>query len=1083
MKSLLLLVLTSTLMLHASETPVVLWSSSPVQPGETVLVHGGNFCSNSVVELKCGWKKATLSPISVSDTSLMFVYPESWKSGVLTGTIKSGDLTSKPFQINAPSAWWIHGDRNREASVISGSISIFGNCLADSATDLPKVSIKCIEGEKKGKKFSLKTAKSNRFSVRCEQWKQIPAGLYEVTLKRNRKTDPVNAGTIRVSAKTSFVAETIFDITKYGAIPNDGIDDTAAILAAVKKLTANKGGVLFVPRGRYQMTETIELPPGSALRGVNARDAQIYWPDSFEPLDALVKGTHSFEVSDIFLTCANHKDGIVGNWPQPRQPLSEEEKANYKCGNISIRNITLRMLYSQYVNSNMDELKRRIYPIHYARALRLGGENINVTGNDIYCAAGGVFEIRAYWSNFSDNILSRGNIIGWNGYSGQQLVIENNHLGGANCTSFYGLPEGSENIYWGNNYHENNFDGNNRETITGDGRVHAYMDTVTDITPTSFTLKDKPKWRYGIDAWKNGAVQIAGGKGAGQIRRIKSVSDTKIEVVTPWAILPDETSVFNISSFRRRFIYTENKAYDSTVALQLYGSMIEGIIAGNVTSRTGGYNGDAMSGEANWFNQFFNNTIETGNSYRGPRNQVPALDAQLGLLAYGAGTGSHKYPLVRSCVVRNNKLESNAHLTVSGWVVDSLLEKNTIENADKGAIIADAAKNIVLRNNTFNAVDKPYEYKPESVVINPAEELLSAIKGTASLMGWDSTEKMPVEWQKILSDEELSNASPEEIANLWNTMVKSFASFAVKPQNCRPGALTRRTDARWGTGPTKSDSKDAAVISTENSISDKVVETLLGFKVETPNWRTVDAITLGTKAAEAPLQINISNCRIKSTLKLALQSGDSKLEGWTFTLPEIKLEPGKSIGQNATIAKPDGHLRMVKIPLVGKLTGDGWKLSFTTSISDRWETLPLDKFRISKPLDNPLGKQSHIGYIKHSQMPKVAADQLIEAPTEHGRFAFAELYKDAADKGKLIYGTTTLKLKNEVKVRFEFNRNALLYVNGRIVGTTLSRGQWGFVTLQAGENRIETLMQPSSRDKWKFSIPSIKWADQPLELE
>ena len=70
--------------------------------------------------------------------------------------------------------------------------------------------------------------------------------------------------------------------------------------------------------------------------------------------------------------------------------------------------------------------------------------------------------MRAYWSNVSNNRFCRGNIIGWNGFSGQQLIFADNHLGGANCTSFYGLPEGSENIYWGNNYHENNFDGNNR---------------------------------------------------------------------------------------------------------------------------------------------------------------------------------------------------------------------------------------------------------------------------------------------------------------------------------------------------------------------------------------------------------------------------------------------------------------------------------------------------------------------------------------------------------------------------------------------------------------------------------------------
>jgi len=1049
--ALFILLLASTFNLHAAEVqdaPLAIWVSSPVQPGETVLIHGGNFSSNTVVELKCGWKSEVLTPISISDTALMFVYPESWKQGIVTGTIKSGELTSAPFQINAPAVWWIQGDCGRDASTISGSLSLFGNCLADPAVRTPKVTLQSIDGNKRGRSMALKVSQCNAFAIQTANWDAIPAGLYEVTLVRDRKSPPISAGTIRISEKISIIPDTVFDIVEFGAIPNDGVDDTAAILAAIEKLRENCGGILSVPRGRFQMTRTIELPPYSALRGAGADFSQIYWPDSFEPLEALIKGTHSFEVSEIFLTCGNHKDGIVGNWPQPRKPLSEEEKATYKCGNITIRNVTLRMLYSQYINNDLDELKRRIYPIHYARALRLGGENINVTGNDIYCAAGGVFEFRAHWSNISGNTFSRGNIIGWNGYSGQQLIFADNHLGGANCTSFYGLPEGSENIYWGNNYHENNFDGNNRETITGDGRVHAYMDKVENITPTSFTLKGKPEWKYGIDAWKNCAVQIAGGRGVGQIRRVNSISDTKIELESPWSIVPDETSVINISSFRRRFIYTENKAYDSTIALQLYGSMIEGILANNETSRTGGYNGDAMSGEANWFNQFFNNTIHCGNSYRGPRNQVPPLDAQIGLLAYGSGTGDHKYPLVRSCIVRNNTLKSSAHLNVMGWVVDSLLENNTIENADTGVTIDDAARNIVLRNNVFHNVDRPFLYNPDSVIISLAEELQAAMNGVASLMGWNSPAGMPAGWQSILADKKLLQATPEEVAALWEKAVGAFAG-----QNAG------------------------------SAVSEKIVETLLGISIQTPNWRTAYPVTQGSRAASAPLMIRIPLSRVKATLKLSFQPSEFPLEGWSLTIPELNLEPGRLVDVNATITRPEGPIRFPKFPLLGELTGDGWKLNFTTSLSDPWEALAIDGFKVSSPFDNPMGKQSQLGYVQYNQLPKVAADQLVDAPTRNGRFDFESFFSEPQNEGKVIYGAAMLKIRNPVKVRFEFSRNCLLFVNGKIVGTTLGRGQWGFVSLQEGENKVEVLMLPAKRDEWKFGIPRIKWAEEIMVFE
>ena len=1049
-----LLFLAGTTRLYAAEehsvadAPVVIWASSPVQPGETVLVHGGNFGEHPVVDLTGGQQKQTVTPLSVSETALMFVYPQSWKSGIASVVVKSGEAASRPFQLNAPDIWWVQGDRGREASTESGNVSLFGNCLAEPGSAGPRLSLRSIDAGTPGKTVPLAVEKFNRYAIRTANWGAIPAGLYEVLLVGSGNPTPVSAGKIKVSLRKNTVPKEVFNVVEFGAIPNDGIDDTPAILAAVAKLKENGGGVLFFPRGRFQMSETIELPPHSVLRGEGADYSQIYWPDTFEPLEALVQGTHSFEVSDIFLTCGNHKDGIVGNWPEPRTPLAPAEQASYQCGNITIKNITLRMLYSQYINNDLDELKRRLPPIHNARALRLGGENINVTGNDIYCAAGGVFELRAYWSNISNNRFWRGNIIGWNGFSGQQLIFADNHLGGANCTSFYGLPEGSENIYWGNNYHENNFDGNNRETVTGDGRVHTYLDNVENITPASFTLKGEIKWNKGLHAWEKGAVQIVGGKGAGQIRRIKSIDGAKIELATAWDIVPNETSVISISSFRRRFIYTENRAYDSSVALQLYGSMIEALVANNETSRTGGYNGDAMAGETNWFNQFLDNTFATGNSYRGPRNEVPPLDAQLGLLANGTGSGNYKYPLLRSCVVRNNALKCSAKLNVMGGAVDCLLEKNRVENADVGATIAETAGNIVLRNNVFQKVGKPYEYNPQSVVIRPAEELWAAMDGVSTLLGWQSGADMPAAWREIAANKELTEATAEQLSPVWEKAVRAFAEQnAGKP------------------------------------ISDKMAETLLGLKILTPNWQTAYPTVRDGRAGSSPLLIRAVGSRVKAHLKLSVRPEDFPPQGWSFAIPEFDLEPGQAISLNATITKPAGRAHMLIIPLYGELSGAGWKLAFTTTAADSSDGITLDKFKVSQPLANPLGKQSRMGYIKYEQIPKSAAAELIDAPLEFGRLAFASLYADAANEGKLIYGTTTVKATGPVKVRFQFSENSLFFVNGKIVGTTLGRGQWGFVRLEEGENKVEVIMLPAKRNQWRCGLPHITWAEKPLLLE
>ncbi len=1037
----------------AQEAPVVIWCSSPVQPGETVLVHGGQFGSRPVVELTPGPSpgdepKRTVEPLRVSDSALLFALPKDWQPGIVCAAVRAdspGGPKSKPFLINQPNVFWVQGDRGREASTGAGVVRLFGNCLTLAPADKPEVTLR----DGKGKTFPVNVDASGPFAVTAS-WDNAngpAAGDYEVLFRRNATEQPTVAGRVCISEKVAAYPQEVFNVIDFGAIANDGIDDTDAILAAVDKLTANGGGTLLVPRGRFQMTATIVLPPRSILRGEGANLSHVYWPDTYEPVEALVKGTHSFEVAEIFLACGFHQDGIVGNPAVPKEPLDAAAAADYRSGNITVRNVTLRMLYSQYVNADKEELKRRLSLLHYTRALRFGGENIHVIGNDIYCAAGGVFELRAYWSRVADNRFCRGNVVGWNGFSGQQLVVANNHFGGANCTSFYGLPEGSENIYWANNLHENDFDGNNRETITGDGRVHGYMDTVENITPNSFTLRPNVPLQRGVQTWQNGAVQIAGGKGVGQLRRIRAIADGRVELVEPWDIVPDATSVLNISSFRRRFIYTKNRAYDSSVALQLYGSMIEGIIADNETARTGGYNGDAMAGEANWFNQFLRNRITVGNQYRGPRNEVPPTDAQLGLLSYGSGTGDYKYPLVRSCVVRSNRLESNSKLNVMGWVEDALLEGNEVCNADTGVTISEAARNIVLRNNSFQNVVRRYTFDPQSVSLPPGEDLLAGLGDVHSALS-------PAEaaaWQLVVEGEALRDAPPEQIEALRHKAIRELAAVL----NGRPIPL-------------------------------EALQQLLGLNVLTPNWQTAFPILRDGQAGTRPLLVRVANRKVATHLALSIPAADLPGPSWAFDIPEFDLQPGTTVDKNAQITKPAGAARLVRFPLLGTLTGDGWELQFSTTVFDPYDQIALGSFRVSRPLPNPCAKGT-LGYIPYAQIPRPADDQLVAAPTEFGRFAFASLYQgESSEKtsldGAILYGKTVLRVREPVKIKLSFSNYCLVFVNGQILGTTLGRGQWGFANLQEGDNLIELIMLPSARDEYRFGLPRIVWASRPTAL-
>ncbi|MDO4628359.1 MAG: hypothetical protein Q4C70_04180, partial [Planctomycetia bacterium] len=768
--------------------------------------------------------------------------------------------------------------------------------------------------------------------------------------------------------------------------------------------------------------------------------------------------------------------------------------------NVLIENVILRMLYSEFINSTSDELVRRLEPIHYVRALRLKGENITVTDNDIHCAAGGVFELKCYWSTVQFNRFSRGNIVGWNGFSGQQLRFCNNHLAGTHCTSFYGSPGGSENIFWAKNIHENNFDGNNRETITGDGHFHGYFDRVKNIMPTSFTLLPEIKnergatltgrsvLERGISTWyrpenelqRNGIVQIASGKGVGQFRRIREIVTDEKETMTvkldrPWDILPDSESVIAISSFRRHFIYYRNQSYDSTCALQFYGSLLESLILENQTARTGGFNGDSMTGEPCWYNQFLNNEILNGNSYRGPRNESPATDAQLGLLSYGDGIKNYRYPLLRGCVVRGNHLVTNAFINVKGPVTDAILEGNCIENSDRGIVMEEAATGIWLGTNYFQHVKKPFQVALNSVISPHSVVRLSNIMN----MGFSEEDFR----QSFITRKE---DNPEKITENYVKWFQSLMEkYAEKPEN---------------TGETvNAETPYIASLPNRKTLTVEDITLLTGLEIKFPNWKTAEEILENGASGTAPLYIQAQNSQVPATLKMWVDPADFPADGWSFDFPELHFGPGNDAAQNMKITKPAGRTRLLEIPICAEISGDGWAFRFRFTAKNPWGAITPTRWEISAPMENP-SPTTHpvgIGYVPYEKLLNTLTETIKStvAPCENSQIQGKTLllnpkpklgskFEEKFPKNSVLYARTTLTAREPAQIRLSgWSSSALIFVNGKPIGTNQARGRWGFADLQEGENLLEIWLCVTPHESYyQFNLPQITWVSRPFAI-
>ena len=105
----------------------------------------------------------------------------------------------------------------------------------------------------------------------------------------------------------------LFNVRDYGADGLASHDNTVAIQAALDAAKAAGGGIVLLPRGRYSISGTLNIPRMTTLRGASEDTVCLFWPDTPAPLDALIRGTNHFGVEDLTIYATNHKGILVGD--------------------------------------------------------------------------------------------------------------------------------------------------------------------------------------------------------------------------------------------------------------------------------------------------------------------------------------------------------------------------------------------------------------------------------------------------------------------------------------------------------------------------------------------------------------------------------------------------------------------------------------------------------------------------------------------------------------------------------------------------------------------------------------------------
>ena len=1033
----------------SAETPAVIWWSAPVEPGELVQVHGGTWGTNPVVEVVAlgdrspgspqapgapDFRKAErVHPVKVTETGVCFERPRDLPGALAAGRIVSDSgAASEPFVLNEPAVWWCEGDRGAEASP-GGWLRFFGRCLSRDG----KARAVLTRG---ARRVELNLSKRDVWSLDTTLPADLPAGPYEAFVHNGGggKDGWRSAGPVVIAAAREVWKADRFDVTAYGAVPNDGMDDTLALQAALAAAATNGGGTVYLPRGRFQCNGTLEIPVCTLLRGESRETTELYWPDCDEPPEALIEGIRDFGIEDLFIHSGKYRNGIVCKTAlvEPKDPESGR--------NVTIRRLRLKLLIDQYLIRNTAEIEKRSYLKGNALVIQ-DGRFVRVEDCDLYASKEGsttlYFILEAEHLHIAN---CRINGSGWAVVGGDRVIFENNEAW--NCT--YSIAPVCRNLYWGRNRQHDLFT-NNRESITHDGARTAFRGLVParcDGTRLELDFGGPtPAYTRGADYWVGRDVQLVEGRGAGQTRTLLALSNNAVIVDRPWSIAPDATSRFVVAAERRHLLYVDNYTEDSSIAIQLYGGLTEGVLARNRCARSGGFVGFGMDYHGIiplWFVQYLDNRILEGNGYRGPSNEVPPRDSVMEFRDHG-GTNT----LTRSCVIRRGVLHNNAHLGMAA--ANGLVENCVVSNADLGVSLARKdAGSVILRGNRFENVAEPLDpVALQQAVLHPCERALAMIAGAEASMGHPA----PAAWNELKAElartsSRLGIADPAATAIAQDGMLKAV----------------RTLSAACGT----------------NTLDARVARSLLGASVRTQDWDP-GMTRLLTSEAATTASITFHAALAATAPPAACRVVFNEAPGWAFQSEPVRLAPGATADLKTDISAPAGPKGFFLLPATVEYVGDGWTLSFrdhlptlTENRITQWivagpfecaTNTPFDAR--SRVPDNPVNLRT----VFDTRLGKQGWQALTNANV-HGALAFSDLFGTNAQHATAV-ALSVLRVARPTTVRLAAYGSPALFMDGKRLGSDLPRCAWGSVSLAPGLHVLKAVVPaPEKKAAWQLRV-------------
>ena len=767
----------------AEAAPVIIWASDPVRSGETVVVRGDAFGRKAKVEVSVSgqgdWKPAEI--LQQTERTLKFVLPKELPAGVVSYRIQVDGSFSEVRKLNAPQVWWIQGDQV-ESATPGGWIRLFGLKLG-----LKKGAKVILRND--GISVPLRLIAVDDFNFQAEVPTGVSPGRYKVEFQNGESTD---VGQIEL-VNTLGQKTKEYRVTDFGAVPGqpdaiqyytgmkaaDQVDSTESIQKALNAAGKDGGGIVYFPRGIYVLSKGVEVPAGVILRGAGRGQTALSWVDDqlprekedlvklmwgsllFKPIPDpqnaahpyLIRGPGHFGVEDLAIYAVNHRAGILSDFPDTA-PGAGHVKIHRVLMRLN-RFINVQRTGRHYADAEEAFLRRwKDEPKGGANcqgAIHLSGPNLEVVDCDIYSS------MSAMIFNGASGVIARNRIAGtgrsWTvmGRKTRKLIFEENlcldggicllnvHVTASHEGKLGDASNFSRELYCARNSIEDCYVLDRDGGFVSDfhSPLGIYTGWAKQSEGTKATLASSMQGDDLSSKWAGAMVSVLDGKGAGQVRWMKSLAGNEVVVDEPWQVPLDGSSFVSVSKTLYRGLFVHNLVADAGNTVSLWGGGVEMVVAGNRSERGGALNqitlchGDQFipGMRAQFFDNVITEGINLGASYVFPRGSLigtytytPLYFERVIQKNKGQPVTAPDYhgPLAVDQIFRRNRIESAGNFYAGGMVSNILFEMGEVKHSRIGvdiremggrwddSILEGGPVDVLIRNNKMTDVTQPF---------------------------------------------------------------------------------------------------------------------------------------------------------------------------------------------------------------------------------------------------------------------------------------------------------------------------------------------------------------------------------------